>query len=294
MNWDLITHRSRLTVSQVWTTIVVLHLSRYKKKMKNRTDTPTLLHTHISTLSPYYLDTNLWRAPHLLQCTLCVFYKVLGTIYSPNGSVAVGGVLVGERELEWRARRCSRISRWAGPMIHRLWTWTTLITDPWSVARLFLARIFLIHRFIGANVPRGAVGPIQWSCDASTVLWDVQDHSLMVVVAVKCGPLIQVLPTLAFWSTDLKSTLLVHWWLVHGIGSDMDPRGGFWVVRPDLVRAVGPTFPTRKTPTSDAKMVVSPHKPCLMTPVVDGAKPCSSSPQAYGWLGAFFTKEGSP
>jgi hypothetical protein len=27
---------------------------------------------------------------------------------------------------------------------------------------------------------------------------------------------------------------------------------------------------------------------------VDGAKPCSSSLQAYGWLGAFFTKEGPP
>jgi hypothetical protein len=27
---------------------------------------------------------------------------------------------------------------------------------------------------------------------------------------------------------------------------------------------------------------------------VDGVKPCSTSPQAYGWLGAFFTKEGPP
>jgi hypothetical protein len=27
---------------------------------------------------------------------------------------------------------------------------------------------------------------------------------------------------------------------------------------------------------------------------VDGAKPCSSSQQAYEWLGAFFTKEGPP
>jgi hypothetical protein len=27
---------------------------------------------------------------------------------------------------------------------------------------------------------------------------------------------------------------------------------------------------------------------------VDGVKPCSSSPQAYGLLGAFFSKEGSP
>jgi hypothetical protein len=29
-------------------------------------------------------------------------------------------------------------------------------------------------------------------------------------------------------------------------------------------------------------------------PIVDGVKSCSSSPQAYGWLGAFFTKEGPP
>jgi hypothetical protein len=28
--------------------------------------------------------------------------------------------------------------------------------------------------------------------------------------------------------------------------------------------------------------------------LADGSKPCSSSPQAYGWLGAFFTKEGPP
>jgi hypothetical protein len=28
--------------------------------------------------------------------------------------------------------------------------------------------------------------------------------------------------------------------------------------------------------------------------LVDGAKPCSSSLQAYGGLGAFFTKEGPP
>jgi hypothetical protein len=28
--------------------------------------------------------------------------------------------------------------------------------------------------------------------------------------------------------------------------------------------------------------------------LVDGAKSCSSSPQAYEWLGAFFTKEGPP
>jgi hypothetical protein len=28
--------------------------------------------------------------------------------------------------------------------------------------------------------------------------------------------------------------------------------------------------------------------------IVDGAKPCSSSPQTYEWLGVFFTKEGPP
>jgi hypothetical protein len=33
----------------------------------------------------------------------------------------------------------------------------------------------------------GAADPTQWPCDAPTVLRDVQDHSLMAVVAVKCG-----------------------------------------------------------------------------------------------------------
>jgi hypothetical protein len=35
--------------------------------------------------------------------------------------------------------------------------------------------------------------------------------------------------------------LLIHWWLVHGIGSDMDPRRGFWVMRSDLVGAAEPS-----------------------------------------------------
>jgi hypothetical protein len=29
----------------------------------------------------------------------------------------------------------------------------------------------------------------------------------------------------------------------------------------------------------------------LVSVLVDGLKPCWSSPQVYGWLGAFFTKE---
>jgi hypothetical protein len=40
---------------------------------------------------------------------------------------------------------------------------------------------------IGAAVRRGAAGPTQLPCDAPTVLRDVQDHSLMAVVVVKCG-----------------------------------------------------------------------------------------------------------
>jgi hypothetical protein len=36
-------------------------------------------------------------------------------------------------------------------------------------------------------VPRGADGPTLLLCDAPTLLRDVQDHSLMAVVAVKCG-----------------------------------------------------------------------------------------------------------
>jgi hypothetical protein len=68
-----------------------------------------------------------------------------------------------------------------GPVIHRLWTWTALITDHWLVACRFPARIHMIHRLIGA------ADPTQWPCDAPTVLRDIQDHSLMAVVVVKCG-----------------------------------------------------------------------------------------------------------
>jgi hypothetical protein len=77
----------------------------------------------------------------------------------------------------------------AGPMIHCICTLKALITNPWSVARRFPTQIRLIHWFIGAAVPRGAAGPALWPCDAPMVLMDIQDHSLMAVAAVKCGPI---------------------------------------------------------------------------------------------------------
>jgi hypothetical protein len=49
------------------------------------------------------------------------FYEVTGSIYRPSGLVAAGGVLVGEREVQWPARRCGYFSRCGQPSnFHRL------------------------------------------------------------------------------------------------------------------------------------------------------------------------------
>jgi hypothetical protein len=44
-----------------------------------------------STLSPYSLNANFWRAPPLASNQFSTFYEVHGSIYSPRRSVAVGG-----------------------------------------------------------------------------------------------------------------------------------------------------------------------------------------------------------
>jgi hypothetical protein len=66
------------------------------------------------------------------------------------------------------------------PMIHCLWTWTTLIIAPEAVVGLLLGSVCPTRKLIGA------AGPTQLLCDAPTVLKDVQDHSLMAVATVKC------------------------------------------------------------------------------------------------------------
>jgi hypothetical protein len=68
-----------------------------------------------STLSPYSLDTNFWRAPPLASNHLCPCTRCLAQFIAPLGRWLQEGVLVGERELQCRARRCGRIFRCVWP-----------------------------------------------------------------------------------------------------------------------------------------------------------------------------------
>jgi hypothetical protein len=72
-------------------------------------------------------------------------------------------------------------------MIHHLLTWTLLILAPEAVVGRLLGSVSPGTQVIGAAGPIGAGAPTQFPCDAPTMLRDVQDHSLMAVVTVKCG-----------------------------------------------------------------------------------------------------------
>jgi hypothetical protein len=77
---------------------------------------------------------------------------------------------------------------------------------------------------------------------APIVLRDIQDHFLMAVAEVKCG---SIDPSASNLSLLIKPAIHQY---IHpskvccGIVDAVDPRGGFCVVRSDLVGAVGPTF----------------------------------------------------
>jgi hypothetical protein len=153
---------------------------------------------------------------------------------------AGGGVLVGERELQWQARRYGRPydlpplivhgpdqCSWVGPQVGGVKSWG----------------------LIGAAVPRGAAGPTQLPCDALTVLRDVQDHSLMAVVAVKCGSIdpsasnrsFLIKPIIHRCISSIQGVfvgLLVPWTLEEDFGW----CGRTSLVRPDLGGATRPTF----------------------------------------------------
>jgi hypothetical protein len=129
MTWDLVTHESELQnilgVDDHSCTAPVeegeedRHSGFYSNTRGRRLTLRRLLQH--STLSPYSLNTNLCRAPPL------AFYLLVPstwcqTLYiAPMGWWLQEGVLVGERELQCRARRCGRISRCDQPCdFHRL------------------------------------------------------------------------------------------------------------------------------------------------------------------------------
>jgi hypothetical protein len=72
-------------------------------------------------------------------------------------------------------------------MIHRLLTWTLLILAPEAVVGRLLGSVSPGTQVDRCGRPYRCGAPTQLLWDAPTVLRDVQDHSLMAVVTVKCG-----------------------------------------------------------------------------------------------------------
>jgi hypothetical protein len=64
-----------------------------------------------STLFPYSLNTNLCRTLPLASNHLCPSTRCQALYIGPLGRWLQEGVLVGEREVQWSARRCGRASR---------------------------------------------------------------------------------------------------------------------------------------------------------------------------------------
>jgi hypothetical protein len=55
------------------------------------------------------------------------------------------------------------------PMIHRLWLWMALISDPQSVVSELLGQWHVVLPVVGAAAPRGVPSPTLWPCDAPTM-----------------------------------------------------------------------------------------------------------------------------
>jgi hypothetical protein len=87
----------------------------------------------------------------------------------------------------------------------------------------------MVPSVVGAAAPIDALGPTKWMCDAPMMLRDIQDCSLMAVVAVVVvDPWIQVLPPFPFDQTVIEPTILVHSSLVCGTGVGPDSRACSW------------------------------------------------------------------
>jgi hypothetical protein len=109
MTWDLVTHESELT------SIPGLDDWRCTAPAEVQEEDRLWLLLQHSTLSPYSLDTDFWRSPPLAFDHLCPSTRCPTKFIAPVGWWLQEGVLVGERELQCRVRRCGRISRCGQP-----------------------------------------------------------------------------------------------------------------------------------------------------------------------------------
>jgi hypothetical protein len=114
--WNLVTHESELTKYPGCGRPKVYRTRRGTRGRPTPVSTPTL-NSH-----SYSLNANLWRAPPLASNHLCSSPRCLAQFITLVGRWLQEGVFVGERELQWPARRCGRISRCGRPYdLHHLW-----------------------------------------------------------------------------------------------------------------------------------------------------------------------------
>jgi hypothetical protein len=164
--------------------------------------------------------------------------------------------------------------------------------------RLDVLPVWVLTRVL--SLPRPESWPWHWRSWPSRCQWCWVTLCLRKIFSLLKGALIRDLvssrcpglmpglyDTTRIWVhsdvvTDLRVSVFIrlHRW----VGLIVLQHPSCW--RLILIR---PQFPPRFL-TSQKRC----QTPKLHFTVVDGAKPCSSSKQAYGWLGAFFTKEGPP
>jgi hypothetical protein len=114
--------------------------------------------------------TGSYSLPPSLVAIWSFTMKCRGLFIALIGRLLQEGVLVGEMETQWRARRCGRISRCGRPydlphlIVHG--------PDKHSCVGCWIGGA-KSSDLIGAVVPSGAAGPTQWLCDAPTRLGNV-------------------------------------------------------------------------------------------------------------------------
>jgi hypothetical protein len=127
----------------MWTTEEVPHPPRYKRK----TNSGFYSNTQLSLSLSFSLSTN----GMLTSNNLCASPRCLAQFIAPIGWWLQEGIYVGERELQWSARRCGRISRCGQPYdLHCLWS---------SVCDLFVEAVRR-WLWVGLLWEGGAVGSL--------------------------------------------------------------------------------------------------------------------------------------
>jgi hypothetical protein len=94
-----------------------------------------------STLSPYFLDTNFWRAPPLASNHLSPSTRCLAQFIAPVGRWLQEGYLQVRGSYSARQGGAAVSLGVTSPMIQRLWTWTTLFTTPEAVVGRLLGSV---------------------------------------------------------------------------------------------------------------------------------------------------------